>query len=289
MSTCPGWRFINSGPCRASFNMALDEAILRSVEEGNSPPTLRVYSWRDPAVSLGYNGKGHRELDLECCRKAGIQVVRRPTGGRAVYHANELTYSVAGPGNTDWLGRSTGESYRIIARAIKISLALLGAELDVASSAVKSDGWKRQYLKTPCFNSVSRYEITHGGRKLVGSAQRRLGESRAFLEQGSLLLKNEQSLLAELMPESLTPEERSRLRNYLSQHAVGLEEIVGRQVAFDEVAECFYQGFGKAFGCEFTVSGPTDEEKALAGRLEEEIYSTLSGCRKNSFLLNSEF
>jgi len=274
MSTCPDWRFINSGPCRAAFNMALDEAILLSVKEGNSPPTLRVYSWREPTVSVGYNGKKDRELDLERCRKAGICLVRRPTGGRAVYHSSELTYSVAGPGNTDWLGRSTGESYRIIAGAIKISLALLGAELDIASSAGKSDGWKRQYLKTPCFNSISRYEITHGRRKLVGSAQRRLGESRAFLEQGSLLLKNEQGLLAELMPESLAPEERSRLRNYLSQRAVGLEEIVGRQVAFDEVAECFLHGFGKAFGCSFTLSGPSEEEMALAKRLEEEIYST---------------
>ena len=158
--------------------MALDKAILLSVEEGHSPPTLRVYSWREPTVSVGYNGKRDRESILERCRKAGICVIRRPTGGRAVNHSQaELTYSVAGPGNTDWLGRSTGESYRIIARAIKISLALLGANLDIASSAGKSDGCKRQYLKTPCFNSVSRYEITHGRRKLVGSAQSALARA----------------------------------------------------------------------------------------------------------------
>ncbi|HUU27285.1 MAG TPA: biotin/lipoate A/B protein ligase family protein [archaeon] len=254
--------------------MALDEIFLRRAQRDNLPPVLRVYSWIEPSVSIGYNQKAERELDLELCRKLGVRVVRRPTGGRSVYHARELTYSVAGPGNTEWLGRTTGESCRLIARGILRSLALLGVEPDLARNPVKQGRNSSPKLANPCFTSVSRYEISCNGRKLVGSAQRRLSGGRALLQQGSLLLHNTQGRLVELMTGSRSAEERSRLAEDIEQQAAGLAEILGRPVDFAEAADAFRRGFGEAFGCSLVPGEPTDEETELARRLEEERYNS---------------
>jgi len=253
--------------------MALDEALLHSVASGDSPPVLRVYSWSGPSVSLGYNQSCGRELDLERCRRLGVQAVRRPTGGRSVYHSAELTYSVAGPGTSSQLGGTIAETCCLISGAIRHSLAFLTVETDSGRNARKT-GRHSSELKKPCFTSLSRYEITVGGKKLAGSAQKRLGGNRAFLQQGSLLLKNEQARLAELMPGTRGEKERD-LAAILSSQAVGLEDLLGRPVGFDEVAEAFQQGFAHYFGCELINCEPTEREIALAKKLEKERYSSL--------------
>ena len=253
--------------------MALDEALLHSVASGDSLPVLRVYSWSGPSVSLGYNQSCGRELDLERCRRLGVQAVRRPTGGRSVYHSAELTYSVAGPGTSSQLGGTIAETCCLISGAIRHSLAFLTVETDSGRNARKT-GRHSSELKKPCFTSLSRYEITVGGKKLVGSAQKRLGGSRAFLQQGSLLLKNEQARLAELMPGTRGEEERD-LAAILSSQAVGLEDLLSRPVGFDEVAEAFQQGFAEYFGCALINCEPTENEISLAKKLEKERYSSL--------------
>ena len=254
--------------------MALDEALLHSVASGDSPPVLRVYSWSGPSVSLGYNQSCGRELDLERCRRLGVQAVRRPTGGRSVYHSAELTYSVAGPGTSSQLGGTIEETCCLISGAIRHSLAFLTVETDSGRNARKT-GRHSSELKKPCFTSLSRYEITVGGKKLAGSAQKRLGGSRAFLQQGSLLLKNEQARLAELMPGMRSEQERAQLAGTLNSQAVGLEDLLHRPVGFDEVAEAFQQGFAHYFGCALINCEPTENEISLAKKLEKERYSTL--------------
>lgn len=253
--------------------MALDEAFLHSVASGDSLPVLRVYSWSGPSVSLGYNQSCGRELDLERCRRLGVQAVRRPTGGRSVYHSAELTYSVAGPGTSSQFGGTIAETCCLISGAIRHSLAFLTVETDSGRNARKT-GRHSSELKKPCFTSLSRYEITVGGKKLAGSAQKRLGGSRAFLQQGSLLLKNEQARLAELMP-GTRGEEECDLAAILSSQAVGLEDLLGRPVAFDEVAEAFQRGFAEYFDCEMINSEPSESEISLAKKLEKERYSSL--------------
>ncbi len=253
--------------------MALDEALLHSVASGDSPPVLRVYSWSSPSVSLGYNQSCERELDLERCRRLGVQAVRRPTGGRSVYHSAELTYSVAGPGTSSQLGATIAETCRLIGGAIRRSLALLTIETTSGRNARKT-GRHCSDLTSPCFTSPSRYEITVGGKKLAGSAQKRLGDGRAFLQQGSLLLKNEQARLAELMPGTRGEEERKNLAARLGSQVAGLEDLLDRPVGFDEVAEAFQRGFAEYFDCEMINSEPSESEIDLSKKLERERYAS---------------
>ncbi|HLA38829.1 MAG TPA: lipoate--protein ligase family protein, partial [Candidatus Glassbacteria bacterium] len=208
------WRFIESPPGEAAFNMALDEALLRSVAERDSPPVLRVYSWSGPSVSLGYNQEIGREIDLERCRHLGVAVVRRPTGGRSVYHDRELTYSLCGPGASARLGRSLEETTRMVAEALCAALDRLGISADEPArghGAIRGAAG----LCNPCFSSASRYEISVAGRKLIGSAQRRSAGDRAFLQQGSVLIANSQARLDELAPGGRTAEETERIGRLL--------------------------------------------------------------------------
>ena len=262
--------------------MALDEVFLGRVASGYSAPVLRVYSWSSPTVSLGYNQDLRRELDPQLCRQFGVQMVRRPTGGRSVYHSHELTYSVAAPGDTDWLGRTLGESYNLVAQGILRALTLLGVEPESLRAPPKLEPQGFPRLAHPCFTSTTRHEITVWGRKLVGSAQRRLGTGGAFLQQGSLLFSNTQAHLAELMPENSRRREQARLAHLLSSRVIGLEEILKRKVDFEEAAQAFLRGFEETFGCSFIVSEPTKEEITLARRLEKLRY------KRREWLYNKE-
>ena len=254
--------------------MALDEALLLSVARGESPPVLRVYSWKAPAVSLGYNQDCRKELNLESCAAHGVEVVRRPTGGRSVYHARELTYSLAGPADTAELGRTISETCRLVGGALRRSLALLGVKADPEKNPRGNGSAGRAGLGRACFTSVSRFEITVEGKKLVGSAQKRLGDNRAFLQQGSLLIENSQARLAELLPGPANLRERERLARFLQEEAVGLAELPGGTGSFEALAGAFRRGFAEFFGCELIEDRPDESETRLAEKLAREKYSS---------------
>ncbi|MCE5272192.1 lipoate--protein ligase family protein [bacterium] len=265
------WRFLDSGPGGAAFNMALDEAILRAVSAGESPPVLRVYRWSGPAVSLGYAQRAGRELDLAACAAAGVSVVRRLTGGRAVWHDDELTYSFAGPSGTERLGGSISESWWLIAQAIAGSLEGLGARTDLAAT-----GWPRKAAShpgsaNPCFSSATRHEIAFQGRKLVGSAQRRV--EGAFLQQGSLLLTNCQGRFLDFLPAWVDEDSRARMRQALEQGVTGLDRAAGRYVCYEEAAAAFHLGFAQSFGTALEPDTPSDFEMSLARHLARSRYS----------------
>ncbi len=267
------WRFIDSGPCDAAFNMALDEILLGQVADGQSPPVLRVYRWSKPSVSLGYHQKLERELDLELCRSRGIEVVRRPTGGRGVYHDLELTYSLAAPADTKRLGNSISSTSAAVAEAIRISLSLLGFFADNPKES-KTGAVKRGAagMRNPCFTSLSRHEVASQGRKLVGSAQLRLPGGEAFLQQGSLLLANCQQVLAELKPGLEDNSQREQLAEKLGLAVTSLGEILGREVSYAETATCFRTGFARFFDIELLTDAPKPEELRMAEALAEERY-----------------
>jgi lipoate-protein ligase A len=181
------WRFLDTGPGGPQWNMAVDEALARSVRLGQGPPTLRLYGWQCPAVSLGRFQRSS-DTNLEYCTTAGIPVVRRPTGGRGILHAPggwELTYSFAAPAGGDF-GHSVRESYRALARAFQRALTGLGVSVHVVEDRPVAHG--RSAL---CFLSSSYGEIMAGGLKVVGSAQRRWPEG--FLQQGSIPLLTDRS------------------------------------------------------------------------------------------------
>ncbi len=214
-----------SGKQRGAFNMAVDAALLKEVEEGKSPPVLRLYGWEPYCVSLGYFQNPSRELDADALRGRGWDFVLRPTGGRAVLHAEELTYSVvARRDEAPWCA-TLALSHERISRAW--AAALQGFDLQVSDGKGPVGAIRESPQDSPpglpCFASTSRSELAFGERKVVGSAQRRTRE--AFLQHGSIPLTPEHERLVEVL--RLTESGREKYRSALRQHAVSLGEIAG--------------------------------------------------------------
>ena len=236
------WRFLNTGRSDGAYNMALDLALAESVRNKSSGPVLRFYDWEQPTISLGYN-QDAGQLDLEACRRAGVKVVRRPTGGRAVFHFNEFTYSVIAPQENPLLGGPVLNTYRTIAQALVAGLSQLGIESELQRSQSAGASVKDSPL---CFAAAGRYEITASGKKILGSAQRRI--QGVILQQGSLLLAQDQNLAP-------------FYRQGAEANATTAEELLGRKVSFEQAAGCMLQGFESAWEAEFVQDVITPAEQ----------------------------
>jgi lipoate-protein ligase A len=257
------WRFLNTGRADGMTNMAVDEAILKGVGRGSSPPTVRVYAWDPPAVSTGYAQDVAREIDIAACLRRGVDVVRRPTGGRAVLHAGELTYAVVGLSGLAPLGSTIRETYRAIARALLEGLLELGIEGDlerVGTAAAR----RGRGASPPCFVSSGRFEIVVRGKKLVGSAQRRVG--RAVLQHGSLLIDGTHAGLADVIAVD-DEAARRRVRELLRAKTTDLCSILERPVSFDEIARALRTGFERSWGFRLRESGLSEPEEEAARSL----------------------
>lgn len=230
------WRILIDGALSGARNMAVDAAILRAVEAGEAPPTLRFYGWAPWCVSLGHFQKPERELDAVSLRERGWDFVTRPTGGRAVLHAGEITYSIlARRDEAPWCA-TLAESYDRIGAAWASALDGFGLDMvrgnaggrpDARSDA--GDGGVNDYAPLragdapapPCFASSARAELAHGERKVVGSAQRRTRD--AFVQHGSIPVTPDHERLVEVL--NLDAAGRAEYRRVLREHAVSLGEI----------------------------------------------------------------
>ncbi|MDW7756807.1 MAG: lipoate--protein ligase family protein [Desulfuromonadales bacterium] len=179
------WRLLQTGPLSGSLNMALDESLWEAVRCGQSPPVLRLYRWQPPTVSLGYAQRTHQAVNLGACAELGIQVVRRMTGGRAVLHDREVTYSVVSPDRTSLFPAGVLSSYRIIADIVGQTLRDCGLDVQLAPGQL-SEKVPRTAPESACFTAVSHYELTCRGCKIAGSSQKR-GDG-VFLQHGSIPL-----------------------------------------------------------------------------------------------------
>jgi len=272
------WRFIYTGQGDPYFNMAVDEALLSSVQDGSSP-ILRLYDWNPPGVSIGYFQAVNKTVDMDKCLRKGVKLVRRITGGRAVLHNNEeLTYSFSGSCKIfPELGNTVSETYKQISKALLSSLSFLGVEaqwvkpsggmINKEDPAYKKEG--KPYTKTsfilPCFSSFSRYEISCQGRKLVGSAQRRFGE--IFLQHGSILIKKGVLELSDFLPANSLIEGVKLLENSTS-----IEEIKGRKIERHEIIRALRKGFSELFQKVFKEDSLTTEELKTAQKLTIDKY-----------------
>lgn len=163
--------------------MRRDQEILAEVAAAAAPPTLRLYSWAPPALSLGRFQKTGEVVDVEACRRLGIDIVRRPTGGRAVLHDRELTYSLAIPDRRSLVPAGVVPAYRFISGALLDAFARLGVEAQLSSEKSQGAG----LAPGSCFDSPSAYELHVRGKKVVGSAQMR--REGVLLQHGSILLE----------------------------------------------------------------------------------------------------
>ena len=272
-----GWRIIFTGADDAFFNMAMDEALLLSCQNGSSPPVVRLYRWNQPAVSLGYAQSAHKAVDLKRCEERGIHLVRRITGGRAVLHEDEITYSLcARLDGSPRLGQSTLQTYEKISMALLESLRLLGVEGEWVKPIPKRDLLSHHPdLSKPCFASSSRYEITVRGKKLIGSAQRRFslpsakGRQHSVIQHGSIPTGKGKQSLAELLPGGLSAE---RMRRTLQCSATDLGQIVKRRVGPDEMISVLKAGFREVFATGMHDSEVSPEELQAAKLLMQEKY-----------------
>ncbi len=282
----PTWRFIQDGPRDAFMNMAVDEAVLLHCIEGNSPPTLRFYEWEKPSISIGYAMDAELELNLPLCRKRGVPVVRRITGGGFFFHKRDITSTVVFPEDFGVGGRGSGkrlsvlESYRLVNRALAEGLKELGIVTSLLETK-RETAHSKQETANVCFANPTVYDILHAGRKLAGSAQRR--KKCWVLHQGSMLFSSDFVTMcplmsrvgassnfgdatAELVPSSETVP--------MARTAVCLEEILGEKPDRSRVIAVLSESFARAVGIELQGAPLTTSERELAERLRREKYST---------------
>lgn len=265
------WRIVNSGVADAATNMAIDEAIMLAHAAGQVPPTLRFYTWQPSAVSLGYFQRAASEIDLDACRERGIDVVRRLTGGRAVLHDVELTYSLVVRENHPGIPPTITASYLYFSSGLLAGLTRMGvtAGLNIPRSAY---GQRERigHASAACFDAPAHYEITVAGRKLVGSAQVR--KDGVILQHGSLLLRFCPQTLAAVL-RAPTAEARARLAEMLTKRAVGLVEILGHNVDWMEIGQIMTQGFDEVLDGGLAPGHLTDREQTSAQELAAGKYS----------------
>ncbi|MDP2871724.1 MAG: biotin/lipoate A/B protein ligase family protein [Bacillota bacterium] len=281
------WRAIFDRPRSGPMNMAVDEAMLQLVGQGAGPPTLRLYGWARPTISLGYFQRAAAEVDLEACAADGVPVVRRPTGGRAVFHDDEVTYSIVIP--QAMMPGSVLETYRLLSGGILQALAYLGLHGELATPAVRGDGagatGRERYggnggharrapgdgMQSACFDSPSWYETLVGGRKIIGSAQTRQGG--ALLQHGSLLVGFDRARLAGLL-RSGTRRDRDELAATLGRRVTSLEAEMGRRPSRREVQRALACGMARALSLYLVSAGYSAREREMARRLCREKYKT---------------
>jgi len=241
------WTFVDSGALTGAENMSLDESLARALAAGEGEPVLRLFRWRPWAISLGYNQQAG-EIDAARCAADGIDVVRRPTGGRAILHAEELTYSVVMRTGR----RSVLQVYNDISAALVRGLALFGVDVALQKSQPDFPGAYRSITSVPCFTSSARYEIEWRGRKLVGSAQRRFGgpEGDAVLQHGSILCGPAHLRLADYLA-APGEETRGKIRDLLREKTADLASITGAPVELERLGASIRRGFEEAWGVTF--------------------------------------
>jgi lipoate-protein ligase A len=262
------WRFLDTGLGNAAFNMGVDEALLEGVRDGTSPPTLRTYVFSPPAFSIGYLQDLTRQIDPAICARHGIGWVRRPTGGRTVLHGWDLTYSVIASIDDLVPGGTITDAYKAVSGALVGGLRLLGVGAEFERPRRNEP---REKIAKPCFTSISRYEVSCGGRKIIGSAQRVVG--RYLLQHGSLPLSDPPHGPHEFVP-GLGSEERARLGAELAARSTSLAQELGRPVSAAEAADALGRALEASLGRRLEPAGLSGRETARANSLMKDKYES---------------
>jgi lipoate-protein ligase A len=265
------WRLLVTPPNDGATNMAIDEAILHALADGVGRPTLRFYRWDPPCLSLGYN-QHQAEVDESACVRLGYTWVRRPTGGRAILHTDELTYSVIVPADEPRVEGGIVESYRRLSTGLLAGLRAMGADVFQAQAEKVLNSQK----SAVCFDTPSHYEITVNDRKLIGSAQVR--RRKMVLQHGTLPLTGDLTrIIACLRTDGVNPAQPKPVStgsgDWLLARACTLEQALDREVSFDEAADALARGFASALNLRLEPGDLSPDERSLAERLRRERYA----------------
>lgn len=245
-------RFLSTKFHTAAENMAIDEAVLNEIASGNSLPTLRLYGWQPAAISIGYFQSLKEEIDLEACETSGIDYVRRITGGGAVLHEHEITYSIHIPESENVIPNGILESYQILCGAVINGLTLIGIDAK--------------------FIPINDLVVTYNGtpQKISGNAQTR--KKGIILQHGTILLKVDVDKMFSLLK---VPDEKmkGKLINDVKQRVTSVSTILARDIPFEEAHDFIYKGFQNTFpSFEFTSGELTNNEKNSIPLLVKDKY-----------------
>jgi lipoate-protein ligase A len=263
------WRFLDTGFLNGYENMAIDEAIFISCQQKKSPPTIRIYGWIPPAVSLGFFQSAEKGVDLDACKRRGVDVVRRLSGGRAVLHDRELTYALICPEGTPPFGRAVLKAYKAISVCLISALKHLNLDVEWVASRDKYTPPQSQDKTASCFSSPSWYEITVGGKKICGSAQKRGGG--ALLQHGSLLIDHDAALLAEVLSSRKSKE---AFLAEICSTTTSINHHLSNTIDFNGLKKMVLKNFEENLGITLTRGELSENECQLKDQLLKEKYAT---------------
>ena len=259
------WRLLITPPARGAWNMALDEAILEHAGRGASLPSLRLYAWAPACLSLG-RAQPFADVDTVRLETHNWEVVRRATGGRAILHTDELTYSISAPADEPQLAGTLLESYNRLAGALLMAMRDLGLPVEMKAGQTESNAT----LNPVCFEESSAYEIIIDGKKLIGSAQAR--RKGSVLQHGSLPLSGDLTRICQALA---FPDESAReaAMQRLLARAATVESVLGRETAWETAAQAFVQAFEAQLGLKLEAGELSESELARAKELVNEKYA----------------
>jgi lipoate-protein ligase A len=256
--------------------MAIDESILTHYLRGDVPATLRVFRWKQPSITLGRFQSVEREIESDICQQRGVSLVRRPTGGRAVFHRDEFTYSII-IGKRDNVPSGVVVAYAYLAQGLLAALHHMGIQAEISNERVSKNP------SAACFASSTQADLTSNGFKLVGSAQ--VWKDDALLQQGSLPLDER---AAEFFSMLRFPSEAARAEALaLYREKTTPLHTFAPNVSWDDVANAFQYGFGKTLHSEFATTTLSASEWDLAYQLVEEKYNKLTWRKERISLVSS--
>ncbi|MCI0493937.1 lipoate--protein ligase family protein, partial [candidate division KSB1 bacterium] len=257
------WRFLNTGSQNGFHNMAIDEVLATQSVPHDKRSILRIYQWEPYAISLGYN-QNPDDLDLEKCKRDNIDVVRRPTGGRAVLHAEEITYSVVIPKESDFFSPDILTTYNRISEGILAGLNLFGVKAELVQRLPGDEKSSSYKNKIPCFSGAAKYEIVYQNRKLVGSAQRRY--ETAILQHGSILVGTFHLRLANYVA-AMKPAQVKKFQQALEEKTISISQILTGKIHYDKLIRAIKNGFQECCNIDFLEGQLTPHELAEAKKL----------------------
>jgi len=242
------WRLLKTENNSAALNMAIDRAVIVTNSNKKVPPTVRFFTWKPPAISIGYFQSLRDEVDLNNCKKLGVDYVRRITGGGAVFHEEELTYSIIIPEPHPQVPKNIMGSYGRICGAVIKGLKNLGIESE--------------------YKPIN--DIITSGKKISGNAQTR--KMKTVLQHGTVLTDVDVDKMFSLLK---VPNEKikDKLIADVKERVTSIKHVLGREISFDDVAKAMKKGFEEEFNVELVEGTLTDEEIDLAKKFEKECFS----------------
>ena len=258
------WRLLITPPARGAWNMAADEAILEHIGRGASIPTLRLYAWSPACLSLG-QAQSFADVDTVRLEAHGWEVVRRLTGGRAILHTDELTYSVIAPPDEPRVAGTVLESYNRLAGALMLAVHDLGLPVEMKEGKADSSGMPNPV----CFEVPSTYEITVHGKKLIGSAQARRKDG--VLQHGSLPLTGDLTRIVQALAFA-DESARNRAAQRLLERATTVESVLGRVVGWETATQAFVRAFEAVLGIRLETGTMSATEISRTDELVREKY-----------------